>query len=52
MGRARGGLTAAEIDDILRRELRFDEDAWIVDVDDRDGRDWLMDDERLAPLEG
>ena len=42
----------AEIDDILLRELRFDEDAWIVDVDDRDGRDWLTDDERAAPLAG
>ena len=37
---------ASEIDRILDGELRFDEDAWIVDVDDRDGADWLLDEER------
>ena len=34
----------AEIDDVLAKEVRFDSDVWIVEVEDRDGRDWLGDD--------
>lgn len=42
--RAAGGAEA--IDAILARETRFDEDAWVIDVEDRAGRDWLEADER------
>lgn len=32
---------AASIEDRLRREMKFDPDLWIVDVEDRQGRDFL-----------
>jgi hypothetical protein len=32
---------SAEIDDRLAREIRFDSDMWIVEVEDRDGRNFL-----------
>ncbi|MEM7567284.1 MAG: DUF1491 family protein [Pseudomonadota bacterium] len=38
--------SASEIDAVLASEMRFDEDAWVVDVEDRSGRDFLEDDER------
>ncbi len=31
----------AEIEKYLVREIRFDPDVWIVDVEDRDGRNFL-----------
>ncbi len=37
---------AGAIDAALASELRFDMDAWVVDVEDRDGRDFLADEER------
>ncbi len=34
------------IDAALASELRFDTDAWVVDVEDREGRDFLAEEER------
>jgi hypothetical protein len=37
-------LSDAEVDDVLAKEQRFDEDMWIVEIEDRDGRHFLADD--------
>jgi hypothetical protein len=33
----------AKVEERLARELRFDPDAWIVEIEDRDGRHFLDD---------
>ena len=40
-----------DIDDILARELGFDGDAWVIDVDDREGRDWFLPEERAEDFD-
>lgn len=37
-------ISANEAETYLQREVRFDSDIWIVDVEDRDGRDFLGED--------
>jgi len=32
-----------QVDQVLARQMSFDEDIWIVDVDDREGRHFLED---------
>jgi hypothetical protein len=44
---AQSWIAPPEAEERLRKELRFDSDLWIVDVDDRDGRSFLD----LAPAE-
>lgn len=34
-------VSTAIVDDKLRREIEFDPDLWIVDIEDRQGRDFL-----------
>jgi hypothetical protein len=29
-----------EVDDRIRSERRFDSDCWVVEIEDREGRDW------------
>ena len=41
------GKTAAEVDAYLSRQLDFDPDVWVVEVEDRQGRHFL--DDWLAP---
>jgi hypothetical protein len=33
----------ANIEERLQKEIRFDPDVWIVEVEDREGRHWLDD---------
>jgi hypothetical protein len=35
------GAPENEIDDYLRRQIDFDSDLWIVEIEDREGRDFL-----------
>jgi hypothetical protein len=39
-------LPADKAEEKLSREIRFDQDLWIVEVDDRAGRSFLLEDER------
>ncbi len=35
------GVTPLDVEERVQRELRFDSDLWLVEVDDRDGRHFL-----------
>ncbi|HZH53239.1 MAG TPA: DUF1491 family protein [Microvirga sp.] len=35
------GVTPLEVEERVQRELRFDPDLWLVEVDDREGRHFL-----------
>src|SRR5918997_3027549 len=35
------GVTPLDVEERMQRELRFDSDLWLVEVDDRDGRHLL-----------
>ncbi|MEO1608214.1 MAG: DUF1491 family protein [Pseudomonadota bacterium] len=34
-------VSEAKIDDFLHRQIQFDGDAWIIEVEDKKGRHWL-----------
>jgi hypothetical protein len=36
-----GPLSDADTDNILEREIRFDSDLWVIEVEDREGRHFL-----------
>lgn len=38
---AEGAVEPFRVEDKLAREIKFDPDLWVVDVDDREGRDFL-----------
>lgn len=37
----------SDIDEYLDKEKRFDPDIWVVEIEDRDGRNFLLDQEQL-----
>lgn len=39
-----GFVSDAEAEAMLRREVSFDSDVWIIEIEDRDGRNFLGDD--------
>ena len=39
--KAADGVTAAELRERIDREIRFDPDVWLVDIEDRDGRPFV-----------
>jgi hypothetical protein len=40
---AQGFVADREAEDLLRQEMRFDSDLWIVEIEDREGRHFLGD---------
>jgi hypothetical protein len=34
-------MPVADAEDRIRRELNFDSDLWLIEVEDREGRDFL-----------
>jgi hypothetical protein len=37
------GQSSADIETRLQKEIRFDPDVWVIEVEDREGRHWLDD---------